>query len=167
MPPVAGPAPRAEPIIQPETAFDAAAAEALVERVFGPGRLAKTAERLREGSEPLAHLSFVAREQGRLVGTVRLWPVTIGEARGAFLGPIAVDPERRDLGLGGRLIEASCAAAEDAGLDFVLLVGDPPYFQRFGFTHAADVRLPGPVDRTRVLVRVLRGGSPSGAVAWG
>jgi predicted N-acetyltransferase YhbS len=142
--------------IEPETPFDRSAIEALVDAAFGPGRFAKTAERLREGSKPLADCSFVAREAGHVVGTVRLWPAAIGDTPVAFLGPIAVDSVRRRGGLGAQLIEHACAAAEAAGWPAVLLVGDTPYFGRFGFERA-DVRLPGPVDPRRVLLRMFGG----------
>ncbi|MBS0295566.1 MAG: N-acetyltransferase [Proteobacteria bacterium] len=141
-------------IIDLETPFDRAAVDAIVDAAFGPGRFAKTAERLREGAEPLADCTFVAREAGKVVGTVRLWPVVIGETRIAFLGPIAVQGGRRREGLGAQLVERACAAAEAAGLPGVLLVGDTPYFGRFGFVKA-DVRLPGPVDPRRVLLKMF------------
>jgi len=139
-----------------ETPFDRAAVDAIVAAAFGPGRFAKTAERLREGSEALADCSFVAREDGKVVGTVRLWPVVVGETPLAFLGPIAVEGGRRREGLGAQLVERACAAAEATGLPGVLLVGDTPYFGRFGFVRA-DVRLPGPVDARRVLLKMFGG----------
>jgi predicted N-acetyltransferase YhbS len=107
----------------------------------------------------------VAREGGRIVGSVRLWPIRIGQARAAFLGPIAVDAAHRKGGLGARLVEQCLAAAEEFGLAAVLLVGDTPYFGRFGFERAQRVTLPGPVDARRVLVKVLTGEAPMGAVA--
>lgn len=135
-----------------ETAADVAQVEALVAEAFGPGRFAKTAERLREGNIAAASLSFVARAGARTVGTVRLWPVRIGETRVVFLGPIAVEPAWRSEGVGAALVEASCAAARAEGWRAVLLVGDEPYFGRFGFLRAPEVRMPGPVDQRRVLV---------------
>lgn len=137
--------------------------EAVVAAAFGPGRFAKTAERLREGSTPIA--GFVAREGNRIVGSVRLWPILIGETRAAFLGPIAVDEAHRKGGLGARLVEYCLTAAEGLGLDAILLVGDSPYFGRFGFERADGVVLPGPVDVRRLLVRVLKGEAPSGPVS--
>jgi predicted N-acetyltransferase YhbS len=149
----------AEPhvLIELERPADAAAVEALVAQAFGPGRFAKTAERLREGSRPIADLSFVAREAGEVVGTVRLWPVEVLGARIAFLGPIAVDAGRRSEGLGALLVEQACEAAKAQGWAGVLLVGDEPYFGRFGFRRA-KVELPGPVNPARVLLRDLDGG---------
>ena len=132
-----------------ETPADAQGVEALVLGAFGPGRFAKTAERLREGSTPVA--GFVAREGGRVIGSVRLWPVTIGETPALVLGPIAVDAASRSDRLGAELVQACVARATTAGVGGVLLVGDRAYFERFGFTPAPDARLPGPVDRRRVL----------------
>lgn len=135
-----------------ETSADAARVDTLVADAFGPGRFAKTAERLREDNAPVAALSFVARSDGQAIATVRLWPVRIGEMPVAFLGPIAVERAWRSEGVGAALVEACCAAARVEGWRAVLLVGDEPYFGRFGFVRAPDVRLPGPVDQRRVLV---------------
>jgi predicted N-acetyltransferase YhbS len=154
-------------VIELETPFDRAAADALVEAAFGPGRYAKTAERLREHSTPLADCSFVAREGGQVVGTVRLWPVVVGKTPVTFLGPIAVDGGRRREGLGAQLVERACEAAQAAGWPAVLLVGDVPYFGRFGFVRA-KVSLPGPVDPRRLLIRVFgEGPAPEGDVRRG
>ena len=144
------PAPSPVPHIHVETAADAAAVEALVLAAFGPGRFAKTAERLRERAS-LA-VGFVARDGGALLGSVRLWSITVGDAPALFLGPIAVAAGNRRSGLGAELVQACLAWAAEAGQG-VLLVGDAPYFGRFGFTAAPEVRLPGPVDQRRVLWR--------------
>lgn len=135
-----------------EAPGDEGRVESLVAEAFGPGRFAKTAERLREGATPVAGLCFVARSGDAVVGTVRLWPVTIGATPVVFLGPIAVDPAWRSEGVGAALVEASCSAARREGRRAVLLVGDEPYFGRFGFVRAPDVRMPGPADQRRVLV---------------
>jgi predicted N-acetyltransferase YhbS len=145
-----------EPLFQIdiEQPADAAAVDAIVAQAFGPGRYAKTAERLREGSRPIAGLSFTAREDGSVVGTVRLWPVEVSGVRLAFLGPIAVEAGHRREGLGAALIERACAEAKAKGWAGVLLVGDEPYFGRFGFRRARLV-LPGPVNPARVLLLEL------------
>lgn len=135
--------------IEAEHPSDAASVESLVLAAFGPGRFAKTAERLRERASLAA--GFVAREGGRVIGSVRLWNVMVGETPALFLGPIAVDAGVRRAGLGADLIQACvdhARARDSAGL---LLVGDPPYFGRFGFVAAPDVRLAGPVDPRRLL----------------
>jgi predicted N-acetyltransferase YhbS len=150
------------PPLLAERPADAAQVDALIDRIFGPGRLAKTAERLREGREPARELSFTARVGGELVGCVRLWPIRIGGRAAIFLGPFAVDPSWRGRGLGAALIRRACEAAKDAGHDVVLLVGDALYFAPLGFrpVEPGRIRLPGPVDPRRVLTRAL---TPHGA----
>ena len=154
----------AELQIAPEGAADAAEAQALVDRVFGPGRYAKAAERLREGNRFIPELSFVAREAGRLVGAVRLWPVTVGGADALLLGPIAVDPAARRRGLGAALAASACQAAADAGHARVVLVGDLGFFERLGFVALPPgrLRMPGPADSRRILVRSLAPGAWDG-----
>jgi predicted N-acetyltransferase YhbS len=148
------------PPIVPEQPNDAPAVAALIDRVFGPGRYAKAAERLREGNRPLLDLCFVARAEGETVGCVRMWPIRIGEAPAVLLGPLAVDDARRRLGLGAALVRRACEAAAAAGHALVLLVGDEPYYGPLGFSRApAAVVLPGPVDPARVLVNALTSGA--------
>jgi len=151
--------------IEAETPADAEGVEALVTAAFGPGRFAKTAERLREGSEPVA--GFVAREGGRVIGSVRLWPIVVGETPALFLGPIAVDRAARNAGLGADLVQACLDHARTSGLGGVLLVGDRAYFERFGFRLAPDVKLPGPVDRRRVFWLGMQTEMVSGPVRAG
>jgi len=131
---------------------DADAIEALLDHAFGPGRFVKSSERVREFAEFRPDMSFCAWEGGRLVGSVRMWKVHVGEAPAIFLGPLAVRTEVRKFGVGGELVRMACQAAQAAGYP-VLLVGDEPYFGRFGFkaANAAGVRMPGPVDQRRVL----------------
>jgi len=150
------------PAIRNEAPEDDAQIAAVVEGAFGPGRYAKAAERLREGNTHRADLSFVAEAGGRLVGTVRLWPVHVGDRPLVLLGPIAVDHAHRKGGLGQALVERACEAAKAAGFEAVMLVGDGPWFERTGFSSApgAAIVLPGPVDQRRVLVKAL---SPGGA----
>lgn len=143
--------------IEIEASADAAAVEGLVLAAFGPGRFAKTAERLRERARIAA--GFVAREDGLIIGSVRLWAITVGGEPALFLGPIAVAADSRRAGLGADLVQACVDHAGDAG---ILLVGDLPWFGRFGFRPAPDVRLAGPVDQRRVLWRGE--GEPAGPV---
>lgn len=142
-------APSAPVRIETETPADAAAVEALVLAAFGPGRFAKTAERLRERASVVA--GFVARENAVVIGSVRLWAITIGDAKALFLGPIAVEAGNRRGGLGAELVRACLAFAEAGDAAGVLLVGDAPYFERFGFRRAEGVVMPGPVDTRRLL----------------
>ncbi len=154
-----------QPVLSEETPFDAPAAARVVERAFGPGRYAKTAERLREGATPIA--GYVLRVGGEIMGSVHLWPIEVGSVRAGFLGPIAVDADWRGSGAGALLSEAVIARAREFGLSGVLLVGDLPYFGRFGFQAAPEARLPGPVDQRRVLWLSFDGSPPTGAVRRG
>ena len=135
-------------------------AEALIDRAFGPGRYAKAAERLREGNRLLPELSFVARSGGELVGCARVWPVSVGGRPVVFLGPFAVADDWRSRGLGAALIERACAAAQAAGHEAMLLVGDEAYFGRLGFHAVGGITLPGPVDLKRTLLKRFRGEQP-------
>lgn len=150
------------PVLSTETAFDAAAVARVVDAAFGPGRFAKTAERLREGSTP--RVGFVLRSADGVIGSVRLWPIRVGTTFAVFLGPIAVDRTWRDAGLGAQLVEACVDWARTERLAGILLVGDPPYFERFGFDRISAAVLPGPVDPARVMWLSLDGSMPSGPV---
>jgi len=152
------------PVVIVERLEHARAVEVLVDRAFGPGRFAKSSERLREGNHKLDDCSFVALHEGRVIGSVRLWPVTVGGVPVAFLGPLAVDAGERKHGLGQALVEAACAAAAQAGWRAVLLVGDAPYFSRIGFSAApvSKAIMPGPADQRRVLVKALVEGGDAG-----
>lgn len=132
---------------------DAAPGDALIDRAFGPGRFTKASERVREFADFAPELSFCAWRGERLVGVVRQWRVRVGDTEAVFLGPIAVEADERSGGVGGLLVEQAVAAARTAGEPAVVLVGDAPYFGRFGFSAALGkaVRLPGPVDQRRVL----------------
>ena len=153
------------PLIR-ERPDDAALVEGLIDRAFGPGRHAKTAERLREGRTPILALSFVAWADGRAVGCVRQWAITIGPVPALLLGPFAVDADYRARGLGAALIRRARAAASEAGRDTILLVGDAAYFGPLGFVAAADrgIVMPGPVDQGRVLLSAPEGAAPVGRV---
>jgi predicted N-acetyltransferase YhbS len=152
------PAMTGEVLLAPERALDAPLAGALIEDAFGPGRYAKAAERLREGATPVRELSFLAWLDQRAVGCVRLWPIVIGERAALLLGPLAVETEFRGAGVGAALVERACEEAAAAGYGIVLLVGDEAYFGPVGFSVAAGVIMPGPVDPRRVLVRELVAG---------
>ena len=129
----------------------------LTDHAFGPGRYVKTAERLREDAKPLPQFSFVALQGKGLAGSVRLWPVVVTEDEtshaAAFLGPIAVDEAFRGRGVGKTLIRMALEAADEAGVQAVILVGPQGYFAPFGFVRAEGLVLPGPVDPKRLLIR--------------
>src|SRR5271170_4144525 len=119
--------------IRNETHCDVEAREQLLDRVWGSSRFEKTAERLREGRSPAAGLSLVAEDDRNLIGTVRLWHVCAGPGRPALLlGPLAVDEARRCRGIGAALMRRAMATAHRRGHHAVLLVGDAPYYGRFG-----------------------------------
>ncbi|MXQ08780.1 GNAT family N-acetyltransferase [Alphaproteobacteria bacterium GH1-50] len=135
--------------------------EALYDLCFAPGRTALSSYRLRDGIDPVGALSRVARDEGGvLAGAIRYWPVHVGDAQALLLGPIAVHPTRQGEGLGALLIEESLAAAE--GWDRVILVGDAPYYGRFGFAKLEDVLMPPPTNPDRVLGRALVPGAWDG-----
>ncbi len=132
----------------------AAAIEAILDEAFGADRHGKTVYRLREGVDPVGALCFVAIEGEAVEGTIRYWPVSIaGGIPALMLGPVAVSGGRRNEGLGGVLIRYSLERAAELGHRIVLLVGDAPYYGRFGFSRslALGLTLPGPVDPERVL----------------
>jgi predicted N-acetyltransferase YhbS len=147
-----------------ETRDDAAAIERLNERTFGPGRYAKSAYRLREQVAHRLDVSFTARIGALLVGSVRLSPVRIGEAKALLLGPLTVEPAFRERGVGQALIARALAAARDQGEQLVILVGDEPYYGKCGFKRIPPGRavMPGPVDPARLLVAELRDGAFDG-----
>jgi predicted N-acetyltransferase YhbS len=140
-------------LLEPETPDDAEAIEHLNARVFGPGRFARTAYRLREEAEPNLALSFVARVGTLLIGANRMTPIVIGETPALLLGPLIVEPVFRSQGIGEALVTRSLEAAKEAGGRLVILVGDEPYYARCGFKRAPPgrVKMPGPVDPARVL----------------
>ena len=152
--------------IRDEHAGDLVAREQLLDAGFGESRRMKTSERLREGRLPAEGLALVAQCDGRVVGTVRLWHVEAGAGRAALLlGPLAVDPSSRGLGLGAQLMRACLRRAETLGHGAVLLVGDAPYYARFGFAQglADGLFMPGPFERARFLGLELRRGALQGA----
>ncbi|ACL60013.1 GNAT family N-acetyltransferase [Methylobacterium nodulans] len=151
-------------VICPERVGDSDAIDRLHERAFGPGRFARTAYRLREGVAHLPDLSFTALVGTLLVGSVRVSPVRIGGTPALMLGPLTVDPAFGSRGIGAALMTASLDAARDGGHGLVLLVGDAPYYARFGFRPVPPRRLtlPGPVDPARFLVLELREGALEG-----
>jgi predicted N-acetyltransferase YhbS len=152
--------------IRQETSRDIVAREALLDQAFGEGRCAKTAQRLRDGRLPAAGLSFVATENRQVVGTVRLWNVTAGPNRPALLlGPIAVAGDRQNRGIGAALMDHALRAADKLGHEAVLLVGDAPYYGRFGFSveKTGALWLPGRYEADRFLALELEPGALAGA----
>ncbi len=151
----------------PETPADHQEVEWLYDTAFGPGRTALSSYRLREGSSPVAELSILARDEfDAVVGAIRYWPVRIGEngPPALLLGPVAVHPTRQGEGLGGLLMRESLDKASDLGWTRVALIGDEPYYRRFGFSRgpAAGLRFPPPTNPDRILARELSPGAFDG-----
>ena len=137
--------------------------EALYDLCFAPGREALSSYRLRDGVDPVAALSLVARDAaGILGGAIRYWPVQVGGDDVLLLGPVAVHPTRQGEGLGGYLIRESLAVAQAVGWQRVLLIGDAPYYSRFGFEILEGVVMPPPTDPARILGRALVNGGWDG-----
>ena len=160
-------------IITAEEAGDTGARERLLDQAMGPGRKKKSSEKIRRGRLPAEGLALVARDaDGRLIGTVRLWNIEAGvresgEAVPALLlGPLAVDPSTEGQGVGSALMRAAIAQATALGHGAILLVGDAPYYERFGFAAetAGHLVMPGPFARERFLGLELKSGHLEGAV---
>ncbi len=135
-----------------ETPEDWWEVEALYDLCFAPGREALSSYRLRDEIDPVAELSLVARDaEGILAGAIRFWPVKVCAQDALLLGPIAVHPTRQAEGLGALLMRGSLEIAAKSGWDRVLLVGDAPYYGRFGFTRLEGVIMPPPTNPDRVL----------------
>jgi len=152
-------------VLSPETPDDLWEVEALYDTCFAPGRTALSSYRLREGVPPVEGLSLVARDDlGILAGAIRFWPVNVGEHVSLLLGPVAAHPTRQGEGLGALLIQASLELAGPQGWDRVMLVGDAPYYGRFGFSRLEGVVMPPPTNPERVLGRALREGAWDGVM---
>jgi predicted N-acetyltransferase YhbS len=152
--------------IRQERKTDASARELLLDRAYGPARFTKCSARLREDRLPAQGLSFVATEGGAIVGSVRLWDVSAGSGRRALLlGPLAVSPEHQSKGIGAKLMKQAIATARMRGHGAILLVGDAPYYGRFGFSAEKTglLSMPGPYQQDRLLALELNAGALDGA----
>lgn len=138
--------------LEEETAGDWWEVEALLDTCFAPGRTALSSYRLRDGVPTVASLCHVLRdEDGTLAAAIRYWPVRVAGQPVLLLGPVAVHPTRQGEGLGGLLIHETLAEARRIGWLRVLLVGDAPYYGRFGFRKLEHVVMPPPTNPDRVL----------------
>lgn len=149
-----------------ERSEHAPAIERLLDQAFGEARWAKTCQRLRDGQEAVRDLSLVALDGDQLIGTVRQWRIMVGRRPALLLGPLAVDPMRRERKIGAQLMTEAVQRAQSAGEGAIFLVGDAPYYRRFGFLPepTRKLRLPGPVDRERFLACELKPGATDGLV---
>lgn len=155
-------------VIGNEQPADIIARNALLDCAMGPRWRKKSSEKLRRGRLPAEGLALVARDDaGTVVGTVRLWEVTAGEGGPAalLLGPLAVDPALKSAGVGSKLMLRAIAEAARLGHGAILLVGDEPYYARFGFSaeKTASLAMPGPYEPHRFLALELIEGALEGA----
>ncbi|MDP3958957.1 MAG: N-acetyltransferase [Pseudorhodobacter sp.] len=142
-----------------ESESDEAEVEALYDLCFAPGRTALSSYRLRDGVARVAALCLVLRDgDGTLAAVIRYWPVAVAGQAALLLGPVAVHPTRQGEGLGALLISESLTQARRLGWQRVLLVGDAPYYGRFGFRKLEGVVMPPPTNPERVLgLELVRG----------
>lgn len=146
--------------LEEETEADWWEVEALYDLCFAPGRTALSSYRLRDGVPTVAALCLILRDDdGTLAAAIRYWPAEIGDEDVLLLGPVAVHPTRQGEGLGGLLINESLAEARRQGWERVLLVGDEPYYSRFGFHRLQGVVMPPPTNPDRVLGLELKKGA--------
>ena len=146
--------------IKTESPADGPAIEALLDQAFGSDRKNKTSYRYRTAAGPVPSLCRLAVEGGKIIGSIRYWPILIGPgARPALLlGPLAVDDDHRAMGIGKALVDDTLAKASQLGHRIVFLVGDPVFYRRFGFVPApADLTMPGE-SSARLMVRLLGNG---------
>ena len=145
--------------------------ETLYDLCFAPGREMLSSYRLRDDVPKVAPLCLIAREAldegyAPVAAAIRYWPVRVGVpdqwVRALLLGPVAVHPTRQGEGLGALLIQESMQRAAEQGWDRVMLVGDAPYYKRFGFTKLPDVMMPPPTNPERVLGHELVDGAWAG-----
>ncbi|HML44015.1 MAG: N-acetyltransferase [Hyphomicrobium zavarzinii] len=151
---------------RPATPEDIPLISALHDRVFGPGRFARTAYRVREqkgtGAEISRFCRLAASDDNRLIAALRMSEISIGGKKGAILlGPLVVAPEYAGQGYGRALVTEVIEAAKAAGLKLMVLVGDEPYYGRFGFKPVAPgtITFPGPVNPQRILALELESGA--------
>jgi predicted N-acetyltransferase YhbS len=141
----------------PETPAHDPEIEAINEEAFGPGRFVRAAYKIREGGPHERQLSFVAVAGDTVVASVRMTRIVAGEGRALMLGPLAVRPAYKNLGIGRKLVAMALEAAAKAGAGAVILVGDEPYYGPLGFTRIprGQMSMPRPVDLDRILVHEI------------
>ncbi|MDL2405067.1 N-acetyltransferase [Rhizobium calliandrae] len=154
-----------------EDASHDAVIELINEEAFGPGRFTRAAARIREQGPHDRSLSFICADNGETIASVRMTPVLAGSVKGHLLGPLAVRPSHKNLGIGRELVRIAVEAAKRRGSEAVILVGDPPYYGPLGFEKVAynALTFPGPVDPNRVLVVPIAADTHArlkGTIAW-
>lgn len=154
-----------------EDASHDAVIELINDEAFGPARFTKAAQRIREQGPHDRSLSYVCADDGETIASVRMTPVLAGSVKGHMLGPLAVRPSHKSMGIGRELVRIAIEAARRKGSEAVILIGDPPYYMPLGFEKVAYGALdfPGPVDPGRVLVVPLASDVHprlKGVIAW-
>jgi len=147
-----------------QTEHDHGAIEHLLDLAFGLSRIAKTSYQLRLGNTAIEGLSLVMRDKALgLIGAISFWPIAVGPEMtpALLLGPLAVHPERQNMGVGRALIAEGLTRAKAKGHRLVLLVGDPPFYARFDFRQVPEgqIDLPGPFDPRRLMFIELEAGA--------
>ena len=145
-----------------ETAAHDSQIEDINAEAFGPGRFARAAYKIREGGPHRRDLSFVALVEGEVIASVRMTPIAAGEGRALLLGPLAVRPAHKNLGIGRKLVAIALDAAVKDSWGLVILVGDAPYYAPLGFSRVVpygQTTMPRPVDPTRLLAAELTPGA--------
>lgn len=139
---------------------DNEALEMLLDASFGPGRKSRTAYLLRAGVKPIAQLSFGIISAHTLIGSIQCWPVQVDAddetpSPLVLVGPVAIAPERQNQGLGRMLMHAILNKASRIAAPPMVMIGDPDYYARYGFTadQTSGWRLPGPFEPQRLLLR--------------
>lgn len=139
-------------VLRQERPDDVWEVEALFDLCFVPGREALSSYRLRDGVPPIGALCLVARDDAEtLAGALRVWPVQVGAAPTLLVGPVAVHPTRQGEGLGRLMLETAVERARQRNWRRVMLVGDEPYYGRFGFSKIQGVDMPPPTNPDRIL----------------
>ena len=149
----------------PELAAHDPEIEDINAEAFGPGRFARAAYKIREGGPHRRDLSFVALSEGAVIASVRMTPIAAGDGRALLLGPLAVRPAFKNLGIGRRLVAIALEAARADGRGLVILVGDAPYYAPLGFSKVVpqgQLAMPRPVDPARLLACELVPGALDG-----
>lgn len=150
-------------IVRLEEEIDVKEREQLLDAVMGPHRKRKSSEKLRRGRMPSAGLAFSGiANDGHLIGTVRLWDIELdhdeeGIRNALLLGPLAVSCNHHGSGVGSQLMRTAIRSAALLGHGAIILVGDPAYYSRFGFSNelTGKIAMPGPFERERFLALEL------------
>lgn len=157
-------------LIREETAADYTAIEALTIAAFANAPHSQQTEHhiiraLR--SEGLLSLSLVAEENNEVTGHIAATPVILGNGTTHWfgIGPLAVSPEHQNKGVGSQLIRAALSTLEQRGAAGAVLVGEPGYYNRFGFQASTRLTLQG-IPPEYFLIHPLHSETPETSVEY-